>query len=187
MSTEHNPHTLWVGGLGRAITLDQLNAAFKPFNFTSSRIITLNGKPDVSRGFGYVEFANEDDMKKAQEKLDNTPIDDRTMHLSPAPAKGVRVAVPGKRIYVGNLPATIVEDDLGHLFSTYGDLEVLIQAPRSPEFPHFAFLTFENIEDATKALEVDTKQFDTTITVAYALPRRERRPRVRARDRKTHV
>lgn len=53
------------------------------------------------------------------------------------------------KLFVGNLPYETTEDELRELFSQYGTVQEVF-APRQKGY---AFVTFENEEDAAKALE----------------------------------
>ena len=53
------------------------------------------------------------------------------------------------KLFIGNLPYEITEEELTELFSQYGAVKEVF-APRQKGY---AFVTFENEEDAAKALE----------------------------------
>ena len=60
----------------------------------------------------------------------------------------------GTKVYVGNLPFSVSEEDLKELFSSYGEIsEVsLITDKFSGRSKGFGFVTFANKEDAEKAI-----------------------------------
>jgi RNA recognition motif-containing protein len=53
------------------------------------------------------------------------------------------------KLFIGNLPYEITEEELNDLFSQYGEVKEVF-APRQKGY---AFVTFANPEDAQKALE----------------------------------
>ncbi|MGI6563297.1 MAG: RNA recognition motif domain-containing protein [Clostridia bacterium] len=61
----------------------------------------------------------------------------------------------GKKLYVGNLAYSVTSDDLGNLFSQYGDVvdAVVINDKFSGRSKGFGFIEFDNSEDAAAAME----------------------------------
>ena len=60
----------------------------------------------------------------------------------------------GTKIYVGNLPFSIKDDDLKKLFEEFGEtVEVVVISDKfSGRSKGFGFVTFSNEEDAQKAI-----------------------------------
>ncbi len=78
---------LFVGNLPWSINDEALNALFAPYGeVTSARVVT-DRESGRSRGFGFVEFANEEDAKKALEALDQSEADGRQINVSIARPK----------------------------------------------------------------------------------------------------
>ncbi|MBN2477945.1 RNA-binding protein [Candidatus Micrarchaeota archaeon] len=86
-----------------------------------------------------------------------------------------------KKLYVGNLPYSLTKEDLVNLFSSYGEISdaVLITDRMTGRSKGFGFVTFENDEDADKAIaEMDGKEVEgMNIKVNVARPMEERKPR----------
>jgi RNA recognition motif-containing protein len=82
------------------------------------------------------------------------------------------------KLYVGNLPYTITEEDLRKLFADYGDIEeaVIIIDKFSQRSKGFGFVTLADAEMAQKAItEVNGKEIDgRALVVNEARPREER-------------
>ena len=82
------------------------------------------------------------------------------------------------KIYVGNLPYSVDSEKLKTLFSKFGEVEEANVI--TDKYPHrskgFGFVTFENEEDAQKAVsEMNEKEVDgRTIKVNEARPMEER-------------
>ena len=84
----------------------------------------------------------------------------------------------GKKLYVGNLPFSVDNDKLKEVFSEFGNIEeaTVITDKFSRRSKGFGFVTFENDEDANKALaEMNNKEVEgRQIKVSEAKPMEER-------------
>jgi len=78
---------LYVGNLSYSTTEDKLRAAFEPFGTVASATIMIDRMSGRSRGFGFVEFANEADAKKAIEGLNGADVDGRALTVNEARAR----------------------------------------------------------------------------------------------------
>lgn len=78
---------LYVGNLSYSTTEDKLRAAFEPYGTVASATIMLDRMSGRSRGFGFVEFANEADAKKAIEALNGADVDGRALTVNEARAR----------------------------------------------------------------------------------------------------
>lgn len=75
---------LFVGGLPFSTTDDELQEAFAAFgNVVSAKVIT-DRETGRSRGFGFVEYASNDEGNAAIAGLDNKELGGRTIHVSEA-------------------------------------------------------------------------------------------------------
>jgi RNA recognition motif-containing protein len=75
---------LFVGGLPFSTTDDELQAAFASYGSVASAKIITNRETGRSRGFGFVEFASDDEGRAAIAGLDNKELGGRTIHVSEA-------------------------------------------------------------------------------------------------------
>jgi ribosomal protein S18 len=73
---------LFVGNFSFAVTEDSLKEFFSKAGEVVSAKVMTEGYGGKSRGFGFVEFANETDAKKAITELDNTLWDGRMIKVS---------------------------------------------------------------------------------------------------------
>ena len=84
----------------------------------------------------------------------------------------------GKKLYVGNLPFSVDNDKLKEVFSEYGNVEEasVIIDKFSRRSKGFGFVTFENDEDADKAMAaMNSKEVEgRSIKVSEAKPMEER-------------
>lgn len=79
---------LFVGGLPWAVDDARLEEAFAPHGeVTSARVVTdkFTGK---SRGFGFVEYATDEQAQAAIDALDGADLDGRTINVNVARPKG---------------------------------------------------------------------------------------------------
>ncbi len=75
---------LFVGSLAWATNDDSLNAHFAAIGPVESAKVITDRDSGRSKGFGFVEFENEDDAKKAIEQLDNSELDGRNITVNEA-------------------------------------------------------------------------------------------------------
>ena len=83
-----------------------------------------------------------------------------------------------KKLYIGNLPYTVTEDQLRDLFSQFGEITdlKLITDRMSGRSRGIAFVEFASEEDAAKAIEAtnNTEMDGRTIIVNVARPPKPR-------------
>ncbi len=88
---------LFIGSLAYATTDDTLKAFFEAIGeVTSARVVT-DRETGRSRGFGFVEFADEANNQKAVESLDGKELDGRPITVSIARPKEDRPRSDGPR------------------------------------------------------------------------------------------
>ncbi|MEM7250337.1 MAG: RNA-binding protein [Pseudomonadota bacterium] len=85
-----------------------------------------------------------------------------------------------KKLFVGNLPFASTEDDIREAFAGFGALEQvrLITDRETGRSRGFAFVTFENADDAQSALSLDGQSLGgRRVAVNFAKEREPRQPR----------
>lgn len=82
------------------------------------------------------------------------------------------------KIYVGNLPFQLNEDDLANVFQPFGEIKeiALIKDRYTNQFKGFVFITFATQESAEKALSMDGKDFGGRPMKVNMARENERRP-----------
>ena len=87
----------------------------------------------------------------------------------------------GKRIYVGNLPFSVTQEQLKELFSQYGEIEeaVVVTNKFSGRSKGFGFVSFQDDAAAEKAIaEMNKKEVEgRPLNVKEAVPFDENKPR----------
>jgi len=146
---------------------------FSKFN-PSEAVIIRRKKTNRSRGYGFVNFDNENDMKAALE-LNGTELDGREITIAVSTSKGpypegskkpqeaqggsgddaAEQEPSAARLIVQRLGWEVDDDKLAEAFGKYGEVESakVIKNRRSQRSRGYGFVTFKNEEDGAKALE----------------------------------
>lgn len=86
---------LYVGGLPYSSTVDALKAAFEKAGAVESATIITDKMTGRSKGFGFVEMANDDDAQKAIEMWNGKDFEGRNLTVNEARPMGERPAGGG--------------------------------------------------------------------------------------------
>lgn len=81
---EYMAKKLYVGGLPYSTTDDQLKEAFAQAGSVSSAVIIMDKMSGRSKGFGFVEFANDEDATKAIDMMHGKDFGGRTLTVNEA-------------------------------------------------------------------------------------------------------
>ena len=81
---------LFIGNLAYATTDDSLKAHFAALGEVNSARVVTDRETGRSRGFGFVEFADEANNQKAVETLDGKELDGREIKVTLAQPKEAR-------------------------------------------------------------------------------------------------
>ena len=79
---------LFIGSLAWATNDDSLKEFFSQFGEVSSASVVTDRESHRSRGFGFVEFANDEDADKAVTGADGKDLDGRQINVSVAQSAG---------------------------------------------------------------------------------------------------
>ena len=121
--------------------------------------------PD-SRGFAFIEMSTKEEMERAVEELDGLELGGRPIQARVSLAKDKLPSKAGKekaqrrprgpegpKIYVGNLPYGVAEDDLKELFAEHGDVvNVYLVKDDDGKDRGFGFVTMGSEEAVTVAV-----------------------------------
>lgn len=75
---------LYVGGLAYSVTEDQLNAAFAAVGTVTSAVVIKDRDSGQSKGFGFVEMADDASAQKAIQDLNGTDLGGRNITVTEA-------------------------------------------------------------------------------------------------------
>lgn len=75
---------LFVGSLSWGVNDDMLNEFFAQAGTVASAKVIVDRDSGRSKGFGFVEMANDDDAKKAIDELNGKELDGRAINVSEA-------------------------------------------------------------------------------------------------------
>lgn len=78
---------LFIGSLAYATTDDGLKAFFEEIGEVASARVITDRDTGRSKGFGFVEFVNEEDNQKAVDQLNGKELDGRTITVNLARPK----------------------------------------------------------------------------------------------------
>jgi len=87
-SLDENKKKVYVGNLPYTINSDQLATKFGEFGQVVDAIVITDKMSGRSKGFGFVEFATEEEAKKAIDELNGKDLEGRNLVVNVArPAK----------------------------------------------------------------------------------------------------
>lgn len=90
---------LFVGSLPYSVTDDDLADLFKDYGTVASSKVIFDRETNRSKGFGFVEFENDDEAKAAIDGLNNKEVQGRTIVVNEARPQEAR---PPRRDFGGN-------------------------------------------------------------------------------------
>lgn len=161
---------LFVGGINKiSTTEEQLMDFFRPYgNIIDCTIMRDQDKQ--SRGFGFVLFEDGTSVDKViADKKDGTNfcVDEHHIEIKRALPKVPRGNAGSSRtgglfrkVFVGGLPSSAVEDDLRKYFETFGQVNEieLLRDRETNRLRGFAFITFDDEDIADKCIQRRTHE-----------------------------
>ncbi|KAI9195321.1 hypothetical protein LWI28_013792 [Acer negundo] len=144
---------IFVKNLDTSIDNRKLNKLFSKFGYILSCKVAVeeNGK---SKGYGFVQFENEESANTAIENLDGSILEGKSLYVAHFIKKFERTQVSFTNVYVKNLKPDVTEGWLEEKFSKFGNITSLhISKDSNGVSRGFGFVNFENPEDAKRAVE----------------------------------
>jgi len=175
--------TVFIKNINYNTTESTLQAHFEKIG--PLRSVTIPKKKEKgelqSMGFGFIEFMNKDDAKKALKSLQNINIDGHTLVLrisktgtSVAPKEHVKAnntIVQGTKLLIKNVAFETTKKDLKDLFGTFGELKT-VRLPKKMDGTHrgFAFVEFLTKQEAKNAMDAlkSTHLYGRHLVIEYA-------------------
>ena len=81
---------LYVGNLPYSVDQSQLEQAFGAFGTVESAIVISDRDTGRSKGFGFVEFANDDEAQKAIDEMNGSSLGQRQITVNEARPRAPR-------------------------------------------------------------------------------------------------
>ncbi|XVF29887.1 hypothetical protein REPUB_Repub16aG0009200 [Reevesia pubescens] len=148
---------VFIKNLDPAIDNKALYDTFAAFgNVLSCKVATdRNGQ---SKGFGYVQFENEEAAQNAIKRLNGMLINDKQVYVGQHVRRQERVPanVSPKftNVFVKNLSETTSDEDLKKVFGTYGTItSAVVMKDQNGKSRCFAFVNFQSTDAAAAAVE----------------------------------
>uniref|UniRef100_A0A3P8X2F4 Polyadenylate-binding protein n=1 Tax=Cynoglossus semilaevis TaxID=244447 RepID=A0A3P8X2F4_CYNSE len=183
---------VYIKNFGEDCTDDKLKVLFSPFGRTLS-VRVMKDETGLSRGFGFVNFANHDDAQKAVEEMNGKELNRKVLYVGRAQKRVERQGelkrrfdqikqdriqrYQGVNLYVKNLDDTIDDDRLRKEFAPYGTITSAKVMTDGSQSKGFGFVCFSSPEEATKAVTEMNGRIVATkpLYVALAQRREERK------------
>ncbi|QCD87265.1 polyadenylate-binding protein [Vigna unguiculata] len=180
---------VFIKNLDASVDNKALYDTFAAFgNVLSSKVqVDENGQ---SKGYGFVQFDNDESAQNAIKKLNGMLINDKKVYVGLFVRRQERA--PGNdgspkftNVYVKNLSETYTEEDLKQLFSTYGTItSVVVMKDAEGKSRCFGFVNFESADSAATAVERlngTTINDDKVLYVGRAQRKAEREAELKAK------
>lgn len=173
--------------MDKAIDHKALHDTFTSFGHILSCKIATDGSGQ-SKGYGFVQFDNEESAQNAIDKLNGMLLNDKQVYVGHFLRKQDRENVLSKtkfnNVYVKNLSDSFTDDDLKKVFGEYGTItSAVVMRDADGRSKCFGFVNFENPDDASNAVEaLNGKKFDDKeLYVGKAQKKSERELELRGR------
>ncbi|GMH23247.1 hypothetical protein Nepgr_025090 [Nepenthes gracilis] len=159
---------IFIKNLDKSIDHKALHDTFSSFgNILSCKIATdANGN---SKGYGFVQFDNEESAQNAIYKLNGMLINDKQVYVGPFLRKQERESAMNRtkfyNVYVKNLSEATTDEDLKKIFGEFGNItSAVVMKDADGKSKCFGFVNYENADDAARAVEaLDGKKFDDKV------------------------
>ncbi|XVF67544.1 hypothetical protein PTKIN_Ptkin10aG0129900 [Pterospermum kingtungense] len=156
---------IFIKNLDKGIDHKALHDTFSAFgNILSCKVATDSS--GQSKGYGFVQFDNEESAQKAIEKLNGMLLNDKQVYVGPFVRKQERDTSVNKtkfnNVYVKNLSESTSDEDLKQIFGEFGTItSAAVMREPDGKSKGFGFINFEDADDAAKAVEsLNGKKFD---------------------------
>ncbi|KAK6916421.1 Polyadenylate-binding protein/Hyperplastic disc protein [Dillenia turbinata] len=156
---------IFIKNLDKAIDHKGLHDTFSAFgNILSCKVATDSS--GQSKGYGFVQFDNEEAAQRAIEKLNGMLLNDKQVFVGPFLHKQERESAVDKtkfnNVFVKSLSESTTDEDLKITFGEFGTItSAVVMRDGDGKSKCFGFVNFENVDDAARAVEaLNGKKFD---------------------------
>ena len=148
---------IFVGGLSWQTTTDSLISYFQSFGEIKEAMVMKDPQTQRSRGFGFVTFEEEDTVNEVirfgKHEIDGKSVDPKIAF----PKRGQpKMVTKTKKIFVGGLSSTTVQDDIHKYFSKFGEVDeaMLMFDRQTNRHRGFGFVTFVEEDTVDRVCEI---------------------------------
>jgi len=177
---------IFIKNLDKSIDHKSLFDTFSTFGAIVSCKIELD-ENNQSKGYGYIQFATQEEADFACTKVNGKMMAGKKVFVGPFVSRKERNMSNGAKkftnIYVNNLAENVDDEKLKEMFKNYGVIKsaLVMKDDSSSKSKGFAFINFENADDAQRAVEeLNGKEFEgKTVFVGRAQKKAERESELR--------
>ncbi|KGO75121.1 Nucleotide-binding, alpha-beta plait [Penicillium italicum] len=186
-SAAQNKRTLFIRSLPTSATTESLAEHFSQSYIIKHAVVVSDKETKVSKGFGFVTFADVEDAESALKEFNGSKFDGKIIRVDYAESRkreidekiGRSVPTAASReskkqkeeergqglppkLIVRNLPWSIKEpEDLNVLFRSFGKVKFVTLPKRNGKLSGFGFITMRGRKNAEKALQmINGKEID---------------------------
>ncbi|WOL19087.1 polyadenylate-binding protein 2 [Canna indica] len=156
---------IFIKNLDKSIDNKALHDTFSAFGNILSCKVAADAS-GLSKGYGFVQFEQEEAANNAIEKLNGMLLNDKKVFVGPFVRKQERenVATNTKfnNVFVKNLSESTTEERLQEVFGEFGKItSCVVMREGDGKSKCFGFVNFENPDEAARAVqELNGKKFD---------------------------
>ncbi|GMI96724.1 poly(A) binding protein 2, ARABIDOPSIS POLY(A) BINDING 2, POLY(A) BINDING PROTEIN 2 [Hibiscus trionum] len=156
---------IFIKNLDKSIDHKALYDTFSSFGNIMSCKLSTDGLGQ-SKGYGFVQFDNEESAQNAIDKLNGMLINDKQVYVGYFLRKQERETTLTKtkfnNVYVKNLSESTTDEDLKTIFGEYGEItSAVVMRDANGKSKGFGFVNFENADAAANAVEaLNGKKFE---------------------------
>ncbi|PIA47867.1 hypothetical protein AQUCO_01400454v1 [Aquilegia coerulea] len=189
-STRKSGHAnVFIKNLDTSIDNRTLNDIFAAYGTVLSCKVEKDSNGE-SKGYGFVQFEQEEASEKAIKSLNGMLINDKPVYVAQHVRRQERNQANGSQkftnVYVKNFSETTTDEDLKKVFGNYGSItSAIVMRDGTGSSKGFGFVNFQNPDDAAIAVEKlngTTVSDDKVWYVTKALSKSEREAELRARS-----
>ncbi|CAL9753932.1 unnamed protein product [Musa acuminata subsp. burmannicoides] len=178
---------VFIKNLDKTIDNKSLHDIFVAFGTVLSCKVAT-GITGQSKGYGFVQFENEESAERAISRLNGMLINDKPVHVGHFVRRQERHQPDGPpkftNVYIKNLPEPYTDEDLKSYFGVCGNITSgVVMKDVNGKSRGFGFVNFEMPEAAAAAIEKfnGTALFDKVLYVGKAQKKSEREAELRAK------
>ena len=184
---------VFIKNLDTSIDNKALNDTFAAFGTVLSCKVAVDSNGQ-SKGYGFVQFENEESAQNAINRLNGMLINDKKVFVGLFVRRQERTQSNGSpkftNVYVKNLPETTTDEDLKKFFGTYGTItSAIVMRDASGNSKCFGFVNFQSPDAAAAAVEKlnGTASDDKVLYVGRAQRKAEREAELKARFQQERI